>query len=181
MKSCIIALTMAIFLSSCLKESIPEAMLNKKNRTRVTATFSYKINGNPVSLTVEDVDNQVTVPYYMLGCTKNSGNYMLSASVNTGSTMLYFRTDSLAPGNYKNTTATIGENWVLDYLNRAEFLHAPTDSMSINITSHINGHINGNFSGVLTPLLDGNIPYTFGTSSSVSITEGAFSNVPVYY
>jgi hypothetical protein len=182
MKYCIAALTLAILLSSCLKESIPEAMLKKQHGTAVPARFSYKLNGNPVTLTIDDVRNQITVPYAPLGCTKVPGRYEMFAMTEAGGFSLFFFTDSLAVGAYNYTTGDVGEMYVLDYFNQSEFLHAATDRVNINITSHSNGYINGTFTALLTPLVDGGTnPYIFGTASSINVTEGSFTNVPVFY
>jgi hypothetical protein len=173
---------MAIFLSSCLKQSIPDAMLNPKNsggQGIVTATLSYKIMGNAVNISVNDADNQSTIPYYTLGCSKYQGYYNIDAISNSGETTFSFYTDSLFAGNYKYL-GTYGDMFFIDYYNTAEYVHAPSDSMSINITSYNNGHISGNFSGLLTPLLDPN-NNTYGAPGSVLITDGSFKNVPVFY
>ena len=184
MRFYVIASLMAIFLSSCLKQSIPDAMLGSKNsggRGKVTATLSYKINGNAVKLSVNDADNQITVPYYILGCSKNPGYYNLSAITSSGETTFSFYTDTLTVGNYKYL-GTYGDMFFIDYYNTAEYVHAPSDSMSFNITSYNNGHISGNFSGVLTPLIaSGNINNVFGDPGSVLVTNGSFKNVPVFY
>jgi len=48
MKFYLIASVMMIFFSSCLKQSIPDAMLASKNpggHGSATATLSYEING----------------------------------------------------------------------------------------------------------------------------------------
>ena len=184
MRFYVIALLMAIFLSSCLKQSIPDAMLGSKNsggQGNVTATLSYKINGNVVNISVNDADNQSTIPYYTLGCSKNPGYYNLDAISSSGETTFTFYTDSLAVGNYKYS-GTYGDMFFIDYYNTAEYVHGPSDSMSFNITSYNNGHISGNFSGVLTPLIAaGNPNNTYGTPGSVLITNGSFENVPVFY
>ena len=65
-------------------------MLNPKNSGKVTATLSYKINGNAVTISVNDADNQITVPYYTLGCSKNPGYYSLDAISNSGETTFLF-------------------------------------------------------------------------------------------
>ena len=181
MRFYIIALLVAIFLSSCLKQSIPDAMLDSKNSGggKVTATLNYKINGNAVNLSVTDADNQTTVPYYTLGCSKYPGYYNLSAITSSGETTFSFYTDTLTVGNYKYL-GTYGDMFFIDNNNTAEYVHAPSDSMSVNITSYNNGHISGNFSGALTPMIDPN-NNIFGDPGSVLITNGSFENVPVYY
>lgn len=181
MRSFTIAVTIVLFLSSCLKESIPEAMLNKKNGPKVTATFSCKVNGAPATLTVEDVANQGSVPYRTISCTKQTGTYDLFAMLDTGPIDLYFFTDTLTLGNYRYTTADVGQQHVIYFSGQSEFLQAPADYISINVTSYNNGYISGNFSALLTPMVDGNPPYKFGTPSSISVTEGSFNNVPVFY
>lgn len=179
MRFYVIALAVAIVLSSCLKQSIPDAMLNSKKSG--TATLSYKINGNAVNISVNDADNQNTYPYYTLGCTKDAGFYSLSGISDAGETSFLFYTDSLAVGNYKYL-GTYGDMFFIDYYNIAEYVHAPSDSMSFNITSYNNGHISGNFSGVLTPLVTpGAFNNIYGDPGSVLITNGSFKNVPVFY
>ena len=182
MRSCILSVTIAFFLSSCLKQSIPEAMLGDKNpgKAKVTATFSYKKNGTPVSLTVDDVANQSSVPYRSLACIKKPGYYSLEAVTSVGEFNFWLRTDSLTAGNYKHTGAD-GEIFVMNYINTAEFIHAPSDNMSFNITSYNNGYISGNFSGLLTPMVSFGTPIIFGAPGSVAITNGVFENVPVIY
>ena len=154
MRFYVIALLMAIFLSSCLKQSIPDAMLGSKNsggRGKVTATLSYKINGNAVNISVNDADNQNPNPY-TLGCSKYAGYYALHGLSNSGETAFSFYTDSLTVGNYKYM-GTYGDMFFISYNGTNEYVHAASDSMSFNITSYNNGHISGNFSGVLTPLI----------------------------
>lgn len=181
MKFYVIGLAMAIFLLSCLKQSIPDAMLGSKSsggRGKVTATLSYKINGNAVNISVDDADNQ-NPNSYILGCSKSTGYYSLGGLSNSGETSFSFYTDTLTVGNYKYL-GTYGDMFFIDYYNTAEYVHAPSDSMSINITSYNNGHISGNFSGLLTPLLDAN-NNTYGVPGSVLITNGSFENIPVFY
>jgi hypothetical protein len=183
MKFYLIATVVMIFLSSCLKESIPDAMLASKNsggQAKTTATLSYEINGNAVNISVDDADNQ-DLYYYKLGCKKNPGYYALQGLSNSGEITFSFYTDSLTVGNYKYI-GTYGDMFFTDYNGTNEYVHAPSDSMRFNITSYNNGYISGNFSGVLTPLI---IPSTFnnifGTPGSVLITNGSFENVPVFY
>ncbi len=183
MKFYVIAAIMAITLSSCLKESIPDAMLDTKNSggDNVTATLSYEINGKPVNISVTDADNQSMIPYYILGCSKSTGYYNLDAVSNPGETTFSFYTDSLTVGNYKYL-GTYGDMFFIDYYNTNEYVHAASDSMSFNVTSYSNGHISGNFSGLLTPMVTaGTINNTYGTPGSVLITNGSFKNVPVFY
>lgn len=176
-----IAVMAILLLSSCLKQSIPDAMLASQNsggHGNITATLSYKINGNVVNISVNDADNQ-NPTYYTLGCTKNSGFYNLDGLSNTGETTFSFYTDSLAIGNYKYT-GNYGDMFFLSYNGTNEYVHVASDSMSFNITSYKNGHISGNFSGQLTPLVDAN-NNTFGAPGSVLITNGSFQNVPIFY
>jgi len=183
MRFYVIALLMAIFLSSCLKQSISDAMLGSKNsggRGKITATLSYKINGNAVNISVNDADNQ-NPNLYTLGCSKYVGYYSLSGLSNSGEAGFSFYTDTLTVGNYKYI-GTYGDMFFISYNGTDEYVHAPSDSMSFNITSYNNGHISGNFSGVLTPLITaGNPDNTYGTPGSVLITNGSFENVPVFY
>jgi len=173
----------AIFLSSCLKQSIPDAMLGNKNsggRGMVTATLSYKLNGNTVNISVDDADNQNAL-HYTLGCSKSAGYYGLDGLSNSGETSFLFFTDTLRVGNYKYL-GTYGDMFFISYNGTDEYVHAPSDSLSFNITSYNNGHISGNFSGVLTPLVTAStVNNIFGDPGSVLITNGFFKNVPVFY
>lgn len=181
MKVYIVAIVTAILFSSCLKQSISDAMLNAENgeMKSITATLSYKINGNSVNIQVDDADKQSG--NYTLGCSKATGYYALQALSDFGETSFIFYTDSLTNGNYKYT-ANYGDMFFIDYNNTNEFVHAPSDSMSFNITSYDNGHISGNFSGKLTPLITaGNPNNIYGEPGSVLITNGSFQNVPVFY
>lgn len=182
MKLYITAAVAAILFSSCLKQSIPDAMLAAKNsggQGPVTATLSYKVNGDAVNISVNDADNQDR-NYYMLGCSK-SGNYALEALSSSGELAFVFYTDSLTTGNYIYT-GVYGDFFMLSHNGTNEYVHVPSDSMSFNITSYKDGHISGNFSGQLTPLITpSNINNIYGPSGSVLITNGSFQNVPVFY
>ena len=92
-----------------------------------------------------------------------------------------FPTDSLTVGNYIYTPI-YGDTYVASYNGTDEFVHAPADSISFNITSYTKGHISGNFSGRLTPMVSAGYPVnTYGTPGSVLITKGNFKDVPVFY
>ena len=183
MKLFLVTAVISILLSACLKQSIPDAMLAKENSGGggdVTATLSYKVNGNAVNLTVPDAESQ-NPNLYTLGCTK-SGGYILDAVTSTGEFTFTFYTDSLTTGHY-SYTGSYGDMFFIDYNNQAEFAHYATDSMSFNVTSYKNGLISGNFSGQLSPLIsDSNPNYSiYGTPGSILITNGSFQNVPVFY
>lgn len=180
MKFNLTACAMVIFLSSCLKQSIPDALLqqNSGGNSNVTATLSYEVNGNAVNLSVNDAANQ-DPNSYSLGCTKSLGEYFLDGLTNTGEFTFHFITDSLAVGNYKYTSI-YGPQYFLSYNGSADYVYNGYDSLSFNITSYKNGLISGNFSGLLTPLIDPN-NNTYGTTSSVIITNGSFKNVPIFY
>ena len=179
MKLYTISFLAAILFSSCLKESIADAMLDDKKSHSVTATLSYKVNGDAVNLSVEDADNQYRGSY-SLGCEKYPNYYIITGLSDGGEFEFPFYTDSLTVGNYKYTS-TSGEMFFINH-NGNDYIHAPLDSMSLNITSYTNGHISGNFSGVLTPLLiTGSVNNEFGDPGSVLITGGSFENVPVWY
>ena len=165
-----------LLFSSCLKQSIPDAMLGKHESS--AATLSCEINGNQVKISVSDADNQ-TPGYYTLACTK-SGFYVLQAVGAGGEFTFSFYTDSLTTGNYKYT-GNFGDIFITDFNNSPSFVHDFNDSMSFNITSYTNGHISGNFSGQLTPLISPGTPDIWGTAGSVLITNGSFENVPVFY
>lgn len=182
MKFYLIVAATAILLASCLKQSIPDAMLGKGSGTgaNATATLSYKLNGNPVNITVTDAGNQ-DPNNYTLGCSKSAGYYSLSGLSDAGETSFLFFTDSLTTGVY-TYTANYGDMFFISYNGENEFVHGPTDSLSFTITSFNNGYISGSFSGQLTPYdLDSNSNGTYGPFGSVLITNGSFKNVPVFY
>lgn len=182
MKFYLVTVAAIIFLSSCLKQSIPDAMLNTENssvQADVTATLSYKVNGNPVNLTVADAKNQDPTGY-TLGCSKESTYYDFDAVSTEGEFTFEFLTDTLTAGNY-NLTGNL--DWfITEYNDASEYLQSVTDSIGFTVTSNKNGLISGTFSGRLTPLISQNYPNDiYGTPSSVLITEGSFKNVPVFY
>jgi hypothetical protein len=183
MKFYLIAAVAMILFSSCLKQSIPDAMLDPENSGKggTTATLSYEFNGSAVNISVDDADNQSVYPYYTLGCSKGPGYYNLSGMSNTGEITFTFYSDSLTVGTYRYATS-YDDPFVTSYNGENEYLHAPSDSITVNITSYEKGHISGNFSGALTPMITAGNPYnTYGTPSSVLITKGSFKNIPVYY
>jgi hypothetical protein len=172
----------SILLSSCLKQSIPDAMLAAKNsggQSGATATLSYKINGNAVNISVSSAESQ-NPNLYTLGCTK-SGDYILDGVSSSGEITFTFYTDSLTIGNYKYT-GNYGDMFFVSYNGQDEYAHVSSDSMSFNVTSYKNGLISGNFSGQLTPMISaGNPTNTYGAPGSALITNGSFQNVPVFY
>jgi len=177
MKFYLIAAT-TILLSSCLKESIPDAMLgDQRSGKGGTATLSYELNGNPVKISVANA-NQDAVSF-TLGCRKSPGLYVLSGLSVSGETTFLFYTDSLTTMEY---TYRGGEMFFISYDGQNEFVQAPTDYLSFTITSYDKGYISGTFLGQLTPLISaGNPNNIFGTPSSIKITKGSFKNVPVFY
>jgi hypothetical protein len=171
----------AVLFSSCLKQSIPDAMLAVQDpggQGSATATLSYEINGNAVKISVIDADNQDSNSY-TLGCTKSYGSYTLDGVASSGEITFSFYTDSLAVGNYKYTSF-YGPMYFLTYNGTPDYVYNASDSLSFNITSYKNGLIGGNFSGLLTPLIDPN-NNIYGAPGSVLITKGSFQNVPVFY
>lgn len=182
MKFYLVTIVVMTLISSCLKQSIPDAMLAKSSsgQGNTTATLSYEINGISVKISVADADHQSLYPYYTLGCTKNPGYYSLSGVSSTGEFTFSFYTDSLTVGNYKHT-GSYGEMFITNYNNTAEFIYAASDSMSFNITSYNKGHLSGNFSGALSPMVTAGNPNTYGSPGSVLITNGSFKNIPVFY
>ena len=182
MKVYLITAAIPVLLASCLKQSIPDAMLASQNsdgQGGATATLSYMVNGNAVNLSVPDAQSQ-DPNSYTLGCTK-SGDYILDGVGSTGEITFTFGTDSLTIGNYIYT-GNYGDMYFISYNGQAEYAHAATDSMSFNITSYRNGLISGNFSGQLTPLVTAStINNIFGAPGSILITKGTFQNVPVFY
>ena len=182
MKSLVATIILALFFTSCLKESIPEAMANKKNGPKVPASFSFKVNGITKSYSVEDVRKESGYASPSFSCTKTAGRYNIFGKVEIGAAYFSIFTDSLSVRNYTYTPADIGSTAVADTGYLPFYIYAPTDRISINISSHSNGYISGNFTALLTPVIDGSrIPYTYGAPSSIAITEGSFKNVPVFY
>lgn len=150
------------------------------------ATMSYEVNGSTVSTSVNDPDSQSPTAY-QLGCSKtlypgtNSTVYSLDLLSTTGELAFTFFTDSLIVGNYIYTSI-FADTYVLSYNGTDDFIHAPADSISFNITSYTKGHISGNFSGKLTPMVTAGYPTnTYGAPGSVLITKGVFKDIPVFY
>jgi|GEM_PF-1087628 len=192
MRHLFVAFLASLLLSSCLKQSIADAMLANQNSgtqgggSPGVATMSYSVNGNTVSNSVNDPDGQSPAAY-QLGCSKtlypgtNSAIYSLDLLSSTGEMSFTFFTDSLKVGNY-SYTSSYGDMYVLSYNGTSEYVHAPLDSISVNITSYTKGHINGNFSGRLTPMVTAGSPTnTYGAPGSVLITKGVFKDIPVFY
>jgi hypothetical protein len=173
MKSYLIISSVAIVLSSCLKQSIPDAMLGVSKQKKIKATLSYEVNGTSVAVTVDDADHQ---PDYSrrLYCQKTSA-YYVEAITDYGEFTFYLFTDSLKVGSYSYPSLS-GGLFIADYPG-PNFVYYATDYMNINVTSYENGHISGNFSGLLTPKPND----IWGVASSTSVTNGSFSNVPVIY
>ncbi len=168
-----------ILLSSCLKQSIPDAMLNKPDKKAIPATMSYEINGNPVTISVKDARSQ-PIGNRQLYCEKSNG-YVLSGMSSLGEFVFVFYTDSLQVDNYHYPSG-FGPMYITTFEGRPQYIYNPGDNMNVNIISHKDGFISGNFSGKLTPMiLAGNPNNIYGTPGSVVIKNGTFNNVPVYY
>lgn len=180
MKFYLIIAAITILLPSCLKQSIPDAMLGISGKqTKITATLRYEINGNLVSITVEDADRQGP-GIHTLECVKSS-NYVLSGITSSGDFVFTFFTDSLKVGNY-NYASSYGPMYISTFQGKAQYVYGPTDHMSFNVTTYKDGHISGNFSGQLTPVITPGFPNNiYGVPGSVSIKNGSFTNVPVAY
>ena len=174
MKFFLIITAITILLSSCLKQSIPDAMLGISGKqNKITATLSYEINGTLATVSVDDADHQLPGGR-MLECVKSS-DYVLTAITDHGEFTFTFFTDSLKVGSY-NYPSNWGGIYVTDFQG-PEFVYYPTDNMNFNVTTYQDAHISGNFSGVLTPKVN-NI---WGAPSSVVIKNGSFKNIPVFY
>ena len=191
MRKLLFVILVIIFLSSCLKQSIADAMIANQNSgsqggSPSVATMTYTVNGSTVTNSVNHPDSQSPTAY-QLGCSKtiypgtNSTVYTLDCLSATGEFAFTFFTDSLNVGNY-SYTGIYGDMFFLSYNGTDEFVHDPADSMSFNVTSYIKGHISGNFSGRLTPMVMAGYPTnTYGTPGSILITKGSFKDVPVFY
>ena len=180
MKFYFIIFSITIILSSCYKQSIPDAMLNKSGgENEKTATLSYEINGQLVTISVKNADQQVP-GFRTLYCEKSVG-YILSGTSNDGDFVFTFFTDSLEAGNYQYTS-NYGPRYVTTFEGRPQYVYGATDNMNFNITSYKDGHISGNFSGQLTPvIMAGNPDNVYGATGSVLIKNGSFNNVPIFY
>jgi len=188
MRQLLVAFLMIIFLSSCLKQSIADAMIAEQNSRTGSgvATMNYTVNGNTVTTSVNDADSQ-DPRSYQLGFSKtvfpgtNSTVYILDCLSNSGEMTYTFGTDSLTTGEYEYD-GIYGDLFVLSYNSENEFVHDPTDFIRFNITSYSQGHISGIFSARLTPMISaGNPNNTYGPVGSVLVTNGSFKNVPVFY
>lgn len=180
MKFYLIVVATSILFSSCLKESIPDAMLAAKESSMGgrAATLSYELDGNPVKISVAANEN---LDSYRLRCEKSVGFYVLAGLSGTGEIQSLFYTDSLTTGNY-TYTGSYGDQFLASYNGQNAYAHYASDSLNFTITSYDEGHISGNFSGKLTPLITaGNPNNTYGAPSSVIITNGSFQNVKVFY
>src|SRR5215203_4218715 len=133
MKFYLIIAAITILLPSCLKQSIPDAMLGISGKQiKITATLRYEINGNLVSITVEDADRQGP-GIHTLECVKSS-NYVISGITSSGDFVFTFFTDSLKVGNY-NYTSSYGPMYVTTFQGKAQYVYGPTDHMSFNVTA----------------------------------------------
>lgn len=165
--------------SSCLKQSIADAMLNKSGEQNQTATLSYEINGKPVSVSVKDSENGIG-GFRTLECVK-AGGYVLSAIIPSGDFVFTFYTDSLKTQNYQYLSS-FGPSYVTTFEGRPQYVYGPSDKISFTVTSYKDGRISGTFTGQLTPSISqstsGNV---YGTPGSVVIRNGSFTNIPVIY
>jgi hypothetical protein len=180
MKFYLILAAITISLPSCYKQSIADAMLATSDKqTKITATFSYEINGESVTVIVKDADNQGT-RVHTLECVKSDG-YVLGCGSSSEDFVFTFYTDSLKVGNYQYTS-NYGPSYVTTFQGYPQYVFGPTDNMSFNITAYKDGHISGTFSGQLTPAISqGYYNNVYGTLGSVVIKNGSFTNVPVVY
>ncbi len=179
MKFYLLVAATAILFSSCLKQSIPDAMLGT-NETGAggAATLSYELNGNAVKISVPGNEN---LNSWRLRCEKEVGFYVLAGLSSSGETNFLFFTDSLVTGKY-TYIGSYGDMFFISYNGQNVYAHNASDSLSFTVTSYEKGHISGNFSGKLTPMITAGNPYnTYGTASSIIITNGSFQNVKVFY
>lgn len=182
MKSYLVLFVISIFFASCLKQSIPDAMLaaRKGNTGVTTATLGYQVNGSPVQISVSDAINQ-SPGYRTLSCIKDAGYYGLSGVSNTREISFVFFTDTLVLGDY-SYNGSYGESFFLRYNGVEQYTAVATDYLTFSVTSYENSRISGSFSGQLTPMIsDGNGGFTYGSYNSTKITNGVFKNVPVFY
>jgi hypothetical protein len=175
----LIIAAVSIILSSCLKQSIPDAMLNKPDGQNQTATLRYEINGKLVLISVRDSENGAG-GFRTLECVK-AGGYVLSGVSSSGDFVFTFYADSLQVGNYKYLSS-YGPSYVTTFEGRPQYVYGPADNMNFNVTTYKDGRISGNFTGQLTPAISqGNPNNVYGTPGSVVIRNGSFTNIPVIY
>lgn len=180
MKSFLLIFVFSIILSSCYKQSIPDAMLNKSGiQNGNTASMSYEINGKLVSISIKNSDQQ-SPGFSSLYCHKSAG-YRLSGTGDEGELVFTFFTDSLEVGNYRYPSG-FGPMYFTNFEGRPQYVYGPTDYMDFNVSSYKDGYISGNFSGQLTPaIVVGTLNNIYGDLGSVLIKNGKFNNVRVYY
>ncbi|HEV9037815.1 MAG TPA: hypothetical protein VGQ51_14370, partial [Puia sp.] len=105
MKQLLVPSLAILLLSSCLKQSIADAMIaNEQSGTQGSgpgvATMSYSVNGAAVTTSIKDPDSQSPTAY-QLGCSKTlypgttSTIYSLDCLSNSGEMTFTFFTDSL--------------------------------------------------------------------------------------
>jgi len=186
MKQFAVYFLVVITLSSCLKQTIPGAMLEAEGQSSGgSASMSYQMNGVLIKTTANNANNNIG-GYHQLLCEKatytiNNADYyryVLSLGSTSGELTVLLYTDSLQTRNY----VLRGTNeHILSYNNTNAYTRYATDSMSVNITAYSNGRISGNFSGSLTPSIIEGAPTIYGDPGSISITNGTFENVPVLY
>jgi hypothetical protein len=182
MKQLFLFLIIVIVGTSCLKESIADAMLHSQSSGTDVASLSFEVNGKLIQQSVYTVHQ--SDQNYQLACfrTAYTGgiNYDFDFLTPLGEFTNAINTDSLKPGQYINQ-GFAGGLFVFDDQNRNYFLTFSTDTVSFTITSNKNGFISGNFNARLTELVSqsGNTN-SYGTPGSCVITKGTFSNIPVY-
>lgn len=182
MRYYMVLITTCVFFASCLKQSIPDAMLSDKHRNTggVTAMLSYEIKGIPVQISVPDAGSQNPL-YATLSCIKYPGFYSLSGLSSTGEITFTFYTDTLTLGNY-TYNGSYGEEFFMSFYNENQYTVITTDYLTFSVTSYENGCISGSFSGQLTPMINnGNNGFIHGDYGSTKITNGVFQNIPVFY
>lgn len=180
MKSYLLIFVFSIILSSCYKQSIPDAMLNKTGtQNENTATMSYEINGKLITIKSKHTDQQ-SAGFSNLYCQKSAG-YIISGRGDEGELVFHFFTDSLEVDNYRYPSS-FGPRYFTNFEGRPQYVYGPTDYMEFNISSYKDGYISGNFSGQLTPVITAGYPdNVYGATGSVLIKNGSFNNVPVFY
>lgn len=174
-----------IILSSCLKESIADAMLASQNSANnaTTASLSFEFNGNLIQQSVNTAHQ--STQSYKLACFRTPYinivyEYNFDFLTPAGELTNSLFTDSLKTRNYLNYGPQ--ELFAFSYYNKNYFVRYATDSLNFNITSYNNGLVSGNFSGRLSQLVSQTAGTNFyGAPGSGIITKGTFQNIPVYY
>src|ERR1700743_3661623 len=111
MKQIIIIFLTGATLSSCLKQSIADAMLASINAHNNYGIMSYTVNGDAVK--ISGSNNPISISDSFVECFKSTDingniNYTLHASNSNDDFVFSIYTDSLTAGNYSYDSIAVG-------------------------------------------------------------------------